>query len=47
MAVSRALLSLANVTVPLWLISLFEKRNMVFFTPLKGIIFTGIILVTV
>ena len=41
MAGSRALLSLANVTVPLWLVSLFEKRNMVFFTPLKGIIFTG------
>ena len=38
---SRALLSVANVTIPLWLISLFEKRNMVFFTPLKGIIFTG------
>lgn len=38
---SRALLSVANVTVPLWLVSLFEKRNMVFFTPLKGIIFTG------
>ena len=38
---SRALMSIANVTVPLQLVSLFEKRNMVFFSPLKGIIFTG------
>ena len=36
-----ALMSVANVTVPLQLISLFERNNMVFFTPLKGIIFTG------
>ena len=41
-ACSRALMSIANVTVPLQLISLFERNNMVFFTPLKGIIFTGI-----
>ena len=40
-ACSRALLSVANVTVPLWLVALFEHRNMVFFTPLKGILFTG------
>lgn len=40
-AMSRALMSIANVTVPLQLVSLFEKRNMVFFSPLKGIIFTG------
>ena len=39
---SRILMSLANVTVPLALVSLFEKKNMVFFTPLKGILFTGI-----
>ena len=40
-ACSRALMSVANVTVPLQLISLFERNNMVFFTPLKGMIFTG------
>ena len=40
-ACSRALMSVANVTVPLQLISLFERNNMVFFTLLKGIIFTG------
>lgn len=39
---SRILMSVANVTVPLALVSLFEKKNMVFFTPLKGILFTGI-----
>lgn len=38
---SRILMSLANVTVPLAFVSLFEKKNMVFFTPLKGILFTG------
>ena len=38
---SRILMSVANVTVPLALVSLFEKKNMVFFTPLKGILFTG------
>lgn len=44
-ACSRALMSIANVTVPLQLISLFERNNMVFFTPLKGIIFTGIFII--
>ena len=38
---SRALLSLANVTIPLGLVSLFENKHVVFFTPLKGILFTG------
>lgn len=38
---SRALLSIANVTIPLGLVSLFESKNMAFFTPLKGILFTG------
>ena len=37
---SRALMSVANLTVPLWFMRFFEK-NMAFFTPLKGIIFTG------
>lgn len=39
---SRALMSIANLTIPLWCMRFFEK-NMVFFTPLKGIIFTGMI----
>lgn len=38
---SRILMSIANVTVPLGLVSLFERKNLVFFTPLKGILFTG------
>ena len=37
---SRALMSIANVTAPLLCMRLFE-RNMLFFTPLKGILFTG------
>ncbi|KAK8804061.1 hypothetical protein WA171_000154 [Blastocystis sp. BT1] len=44
-ACSRALMSVANVTVPLQLISLFERNNMVFFTPLKGIIFTELAII--
>ena len=39
---SRALMSIANLTVPLWFMRFFEK-NMFFFTPLKGIIFTGMV----
>lgn len=42
-ALSRGLGSIANLTVPLLCMRFFE-RNMAFFTPLKGIIFTGLLL---
>ena len=38
---SRALLAISNVTVPLSIVNLMERSGMVFFTPLKGIIFCG------